>query len=181
MIVWLDLETTGLNPLEEDLLEAGIIVTNDNLEEVVRSKHLVETGYALNDLSDVVRRMHNASGLLDDYRKGPRLSPYDVAQRFIAVIDLFGARGAPLGGSTIAFDRMMLWRHMPDLLEAVHYRSIDVSTLNELGQRWAPEACHRRPQKRDLHRVFEDIEDSINVAKYWGGFLYGEDIVRALA
>jgi oligoribonuclease len=49
---------------------------------------------------------------------------------------------------------------MPILDQFLHYRLIDVSTLNELSKRWFPK---QRPwEKQNSHRALDDIEESIN-------------------
>ncbi len=44
-------------------------------------------------------------------------------------------------GNSICQDRRFLARHMPALERFFHYRNLDVSTLKELAQRWAPQVA----------------------------------------
>ena len=34
MLIWVDLETTGLNPNEDKILEVAVAITDDNLQEI---------------------------------------------------------------------------------------------------------------------------------------------------
>lgn len=68
MIVWADLETTGLDPLKGSILEIAMVATDDNFVQIgvpfvslVKPLHLL--GYEAMD--DFVKKMHTKSGLLD--------------------------------------------------------------------------------------------------------------------
>ena len=56
---------------------------------------------------------------------------------------------------------------MPRLEAYLHYRTIDVSTLKELVSRWYP-TDHKMPhEKKQTHRVMEDIRASIDELRYY--------------
>lgn len=46
MLVWIDLETTGLDPVKNDILEVAAIVTDDNFNEVARYTNVAGFGWA---------------------------------------------------------------------------------------------------------------------------------------
>ena len=73
---------------------------------------------------------------------------------------------SPLCGNTICQDRRFLARCMPDLERFCHYRSIDVSSIRELGKRWYFEDMDNF-QKNSNHRALDDIRDSINELRYY--------------
>jgi oligoribonuclease len=77
------------------------------------------------------------------------------------------ARKAPLAGSSVHVDRMYLARDMPELLEHLHYRIIDVSSIKELVRRWYPRVFFNSPEKRGGHRALADIRDSITELGYY--------------
>lgn len=52
---------------------------------------------------------------------------------------------APLGGNSVGTDRVFLARDMPNIVEHLHYRVIDVSTIKELSRRWFPRAYFQSP------------------------------------
>jgi oligoribonuclease len=67
MLVWLDLETTGLDPNEGSILEIAMVATDDNFVElgepfvsIVKPLHLC--GFEVMD--EYVRGMHGKSGLM---------------------------------------------------------------------------------------------------------------------
>ena len=49
----------------------------------------------------------------------------------------------------------------------MHYRILDVSTVNELGYRWYPEIMKKKPKKSGAHRALTDIQESIKELKFY--------------
>ena len=64
-------------------------------------------------------------------------------------------------------DRVFLVRDMPDVVEHLHYRVIDVSTIKELSRRWFARAYFQSPAKLGGHRALGDIKDSIDELRYY--------------
>jgi oligoribonuclease len=58
-------------------------------------------------------------------------------------------------------DRRFLAKHLPELENALHYRSIDVSTVKELAKRWSPAVYGHAPKKEGSHRALDDIRESV--------------------
>ncbi len=55
---------------------------------------------------------------------------------------------SPLCGNSISQDRRFMVRYMPELNNLFHYRNIDVSSIKELGFRWAPEMVKAHKKNR---------------------------------
>lgn len=163
-IVWCDLETTGLDPSWDQLLEVCFIVTDADLhpsgvyQAVIRWPELVS-------MSPVVTKMHTDSLLLDTVHSGEAKDLWTVQHE---VIDFFERNGvndkSPLAGSTIHFDRGFLRTYLPVAHAALHYRNIDVSSLRELIKRWAPAELYT---KGDAHRATPDCFDSIAQLRHY--------------
>ena len=73
---------------------------------------------------------------------------------------------SPLCGNSIGQDRRFLVRYMKELEAYFHYRNIDVSTIKELGRRWAPEMT-RAHKKQGTHLAMMDIQESISELKHY--------------
>src|SRR5205823_1157570 len=66
VLVWTDLEMTGLDPARHSIVEIATIITDDHLDIVAEGPDLVvhATADELATMDDVVRTMHTKSGLL---------------------------------------------------------------------------------------------------------------------
>lgn len=166
-IVWIDLETTGLNPREDAILEIAVVVTDGDLAVAQLGPNLV-VHHDPADLvmDDYVRDMHTKNGLLADLESGLALD--EVERRVLAWVSQFAEpKTVPMAGSSIHFDRRFIEEHMPTLLDWFHHRVIDVSSFNECYERWAPQIKARAPESRDVHRAQEDIIDSIDRLRFY--------------
>jgi oligoribonuclease len=175
-LVWIDLEMTGLDPDADVIVEIATIVTDGSLEHVVHGPDLVVAApdAALDTMAEVVRRMHTASGLLDEIRSTDRT----VAEAEQATLDF--VRGhvpepslAPLAGNSVHADRAFLRRYMPTLEAHLHYRNVDVSTLKELARRWRPDLIEQAPDKQERHRALDDIIESIVELRFYRDAVFG--------
>lgn len=188
-LVWIDCEMTGLDTSVDALIEVAAFVTDSELNVVGTGVDVVikPPAAALEQMSDVVREMHTASGLLDQLDSG-----VDLATAEAAVLDYVreyvpGPRKAPLAGNSVGTDRLFLTRDMPTLDDYLHYRIIDVSSIKELARRWFPRAYYASPRKGGNHRALADIRESIEELRYYRDAVFvtppgpDSDTVRALA
>jgi oligoribonuclease len=173
-----DTETTGLDPWSDWLLEVGVVITDDDLVEIDAYSVLVKeapTRVMSQGMSDYVREMHTANGLLADVE----LDGVDIDVAEWALMGKLGEWGIepgtiPMSGSTVAFDRGFLKEDMPAFNALFHYRSIDVSTLKELCRQWRPDLLVESSDKDKKHRVLDDCRASIaELRRYREGLFTG--------
>ena len=81
---------------------------------------------------------------------------------------------SPMCGNSICQDRRFLARLMPTLERFFHYRNLDVSTLKELAQRWAPQVAQGF-QKTSTHLRWTMCANRSASCKY-----YRERLLRPL-
>lgn len=190
MIAWIDLETTGLNPKRDAILEVACVVTNDELREVARFERVLYHGDAnrcaqqaegdldrlagLTGIDRVVIDMHRKNELWLASRKsilGAREVEYDL----VDFLRRYAGERPQLGGSSVHFDRSFLAEHMPRVVEVLHHRQVDVSTVNELARRFWPAVHQGRPSEvagaGPAHRAMPDILLSIETARYYAARL----------
>lgn len=173
----MDLEMTGLNPSQDRIVEIATLVTDDELEVVAEGPDLViATGQeALDGMDDVVRLMHQRSGLLAAI-SASTVTLAEAAEQTLAFVrqHVPEPRKVPLAGNSIGTDRRFLAAYMPDIEHHLHYRCIDVSTVKELARRWYPEAYGAAPKKAGAHRALDDIKESVAELKYWRNTIFRE-------
>lgn len=164
MLAWMDLEMTGLDHTSDLIVEIATLVTDDDLTIVAEGPDLVihQPPEALARMGDFVREMHTKSGLLRQI-EGSTTTLEDAGVATLAFLKqhIPEERTVPLCGNSIGTDRRFLAAYLPEIEEFLHYRSVDVSTLKELAQRWNPAAVSSAPAKRETHRALDDIRESI--------------------
>jgi oligoribonuclease len=169
-LVWIDCEMTGLDPVNDVLVEIAVVVTDSELTLLDDGIDiLIATEPAkLAAMQDVVREMHTQSGLLTALESATT-SLRDAEQQVLDYVKRFvpERRKAPLCGNSIATDRTFIARYMPQLDDHLHYRMVDVSSIKELTRRWYPRVYFNAPAKAGGHRALADIVDSINELRYY--------------
>ena len=197
MLVWTDVETTGLDERTGSLLEVALVVTNDNLDEIAATSRVIQPAGCMwaNLMNPFVASMHHENGLIKDVNeKGQPVVEvgaclYDWLIDAVAVyagsehhVDAGGLepheilkKNTPLAGSTVSFDRRWLRQFLPEIEDLFHYRSIDVSSITELAHRWAPTVYAERPKSGKAHRALADARESISYLSYYRrvGFVGG--------
>ncbi len=169
-LVWLDCEMTGLDLERDVLIEVAALVTDSELNVLGTGVDVVihADESALGSMVEIVREMHDKSGLTDAVRTST-VTVEQAEQLVMAYVTAYvpEPRTAPLCGNSIATDRGFLAKHMPRFDQHLHYRMIDVSSVKELCRRWYPRAYFGQPQKGLAHRALADIQESIRELEFY--------------
>lgn len=167
-LIWIDLEMTGLDPLQERIIEIATVVTDSELNVVAEGPSIAinQSEKLLQAMDEWNTNQHGKSGLTDRVRK----SSVTEAQAEAATLEFLKQwvpEGvSPMCGNSIGQDRRFLVRYMPELANYFHYRNLDVSTLKELVKRWKPELMNGF-NKKASHLAMDDIHDSIQELAYY--------------
>jgi oligoribonuclease len=167
-LIWIDLEMTGLVPEQHRIIEIATVVTDGNLEVLaegpVFAVRQADADLALMDEWNT--RQHGQSGLTQRVRDS-RVTETEAERQTVEFLNQWvPPNKSPMCGNSICQDRRFLARWMPALEKYFHYRNMDVSTLKELCQRWAPDVA-RGFAKESTHLALADIRDSIAELKYY--------------
>ncbi len=167
---------TGLNPDTDRIIEIATIVTDKHLAVLAEGPVLAvhQSDAVMAGMDDWNTRQHASSGLTARVLA----SATDEASAERATLSFLERwvepRRSPMCGNSICQDRRFLARHMPALERFFHYRNLDVSTLKELAQRWAPHIAQGF-LKSSTHLALDDVRESIRELEY-----YRERLLRTL-
>lgn len=167
-LIWIDLEMTGLDPQNDQIIEIATIVTDSALNELAEGPvvaiHQPEAVLAAMD--DWNTRQHGKSGLTDRV-KASAVTVAAAERETLAFLEQWVPKGlSPMCGNSICQDRRFMARLMPALEGYFHYRNLDVSTLKELARRWAPQ-IYAGFTKDSSHLALADIRDSIAELRHY--------------
>lgn len=173
IVAWLDKETGGLDPMDHQPLEVGVIVTRmvngEIAEELGRHHAYVEVMDDGSFIGDFAREMHTKNGLLEKCKTEGL--PVDVVDADLFLF-LSSFKEEPrqilLGGSSVHFDYRFLQHWMPKSYAHFSHRLVDVSSVQVTRN----VACglhikdgFTAPGDRE-HRVFADLEMSMEMYRW---------------
>lgn len=174
VLVWIDCEMTGLDLAHDALIEVACVITDSELNQLDEGVDVVikPPPESLEQMSQVVREMHTASGLLPELPSGVTLAEaeslvLDYIRRHVPE-----PKKAPLCGNSIGTDRTFIARDMPGVDAWLHYRMVDVSSIKELVRRWYPRVYFAAPEKQGGHRALADITESIRELRYYRAAIF---------
>ena len=170
---------TGLDVTRDALIEVAVVITDADLNIVDPGIDVLITppAEALEGMNDFVRQMHTSSGLLDELSSGTTME--DAQQQVLDYIRRFvpTPKKALLAGNSVGTDKMFLEANMPLVIDHLHYRLVDVSSIKELAKRWYRKAFEEAPVKHGGHRALADILESIQELEYYRRVLFPHEPV----
>jgi oligoribonuclease len=168
LLVWIDLEMTGLQPATDHIIEIATIVTDKDLTVLAEGPVMAihQSDEVLGRMDEWNRQHHGASGLIERVRASS-FSAADAERRTLGFLtSLVTPRTSPMCGNSVCQDRRFLAREMAQLEHFFHYRNLDVSTLKELAHRWAPQLAEGF-NKESAHLALADIRESIRELRHY--------------
>lgn len=182
LLVWVDMEMTGLRPDHDRIIEVALVITDESLAVRAQSESFAirQTDEVLGGMDQWNQSTHKRSGLIDRVR----VSPWSEESAEQALLDFLApwvpSGKSPMCGNSICQDRRFMARYMPRLESYFHYRNLDVSTLKELCRRWRPEVA-RKFGKRGAHTALADIFESIDELRFYREHFIGQAAAPASA
>lgn len=166
-LIWIDLEFSGLDFKNNDILEIATIVTDKDLNILEKGPNIaIKTKKdILESMDDWNKKTHSNSGLVTKCLESSTALK-EAENETLDFLKKWTQKGeSPICGNSIGQDKRMLLKYMPELSEHFHYRVIDVSTIKELSQRW--DLGLEKFKKEETHTALHDIEESIEELKYY--------------
>jgi len=171
-LIWIDLEMTGLDTINDTIIEIATVVTDAELNVLAKGPvcAIRHDDTVLKAMDDWNRRHHTDSGLWQRVVH----SSYSISaaeSETIQFLKEWVEQGiSPMCGNSICQDRRFLHRLMPELESWFHYRNLDVSTIKILANEWLPPEL-REFEKENRHEALADIQESIDELRYFRQFM----------
>ncbi|CCF56523.1 hypothetical protein KAFR_0B02250 [Kazachstania africana CBS 2517] len=170
-IVWVDCEMTGLDHVNDRIIEICCIITDGNLNIID------ETGYesvvhcdksVLDNMNEWCIEHHGNSGLTakvlasDKTKEQVETELLDYVKKYIPEKNT-----GILAGNSIHMDRLFMLKEFPTVIDHLFYRLIDVSTIMEVSRRHNPDLASVFPKKETAHTAKKDILESIEQLRWY--------------
>lgn len=169
-LVWVDVETTGLDPDYNAILEVAVVVTDGDLVELAAASWVcafpnpIDDGGHKQAISPVVMKMHTDNNLWQECARSD-LTMYDVDLLTSGFVDFHAPYyKGPICGSSPHFDKAFLDVSMPFVASKFNHRAFDASTLKQaFMQQYTPIT---EPAGDVAHRALSDIRASIQSVRF---------------
>ena len=168
-LFWFDMESTGLLPQSDIVLEVGLIITDFNLEPKASYQSFVRN--STQELKAALAaspwgKIQPASYFEVFLRECPQAPTlFEVQKNILKILDQYFSEDEKiiLAGNTIGTDRRFIEKYFQKIESRLHYRMLDVSAwkvffVNKYGLQYP---------KKNKHQALEDIKESISELAYY--------------
>ncbi|MBQ3476185.1 oligoribonuclease [Candidatus Saccharibacteria bacterium] len=169
VLLWVDLEMTGLDPKKDKIMEVAAIATDIKLNPIADYRAIAKVSDDVIKSRMVGQFWDNHTKIRDDLiaqnQNGKPIS--QIESEMINFIEQYFGKEIYLAGNSIHQDRKFIEQEMPELNQKLHYRMLDVSAWKIYFEN----ALNQKFIKPENHRALDDINGSIEELKWYLTFL----------
>ena len=161
--LFVDIETTGLDENNSQILEIYACLVDDNFSPVNEFHRIF---YHTDKIVDkIVDKMHTDNGLLAECSLS-HIDNITIGGDFKIFIDtFFTSRKIILAGCSVHFDLRFLIANYPWLEEYLHHRVLDIRSILFVDPNHGKQII--LPYRTDEHRAKVDCLNAVYTAKYY--------------
>lgn len=167
-LIWIDLEMTGLDPINDYIVELAVVVTDNDLNIVAKGPNLpiFQKEEIINNMSSWSANQHEKSGLTEKIRNS-KISEKEAENATLEFLNKHVKKGtSPMCGNSVHQDRIFLRKYMPNLEAFFHYRNLDVSSFKIISSLWN-KGLEEKFIKEEQHTAMADILESVEEMKHY--------------
>jgi len=168
---------TGLDPNKDKIIQIVCYITNWDLSLMQEKgfEHVIwRSPELLNSMDEWCTKTHTESGLVERVKasktnaRKAAFHMLDYIKRFIPEKNV-----GLLCGNSVHADKLFMKDEFKIVLDHLHYRIGDVSSIKEFALRWSsPDILQNVPKKKYTHEARQDILESIEEARYWANAIF---------
>ncbi|VEU23961.1 DEKNAAC105142 [Brettanomyces naardenensis] len=169
-IIWVDCEMTGLDHVNDHIIEICCLVTDKNLKILDQNGYESVIHYpksVMDQMNGWCIQHHGDSGLTKKVISSKKTLPQVEEELLTYIKGFVSPKIGILAGNSIHMDRLFMLKEMPKVIDYLTYRLIDVSTIMEISKRHNPKVQGLMPPKIGAHTAKQDIIESINQLKFY--------------
>lgn len=173
-LFWLDMEMSGLDPVQNRILEVAVIITDLELNTLKTFETAVyQPPEVLTAMDAWCTEHHGKSGLTARVPEG--LAETEVETVLLRLAnEQMGNERVILCGNSISQDRKFVEMYFKQFDKKLHYRMLDVSSFKLIFEH----KYKQKFKKENKHRALDDIKESIAEFKFYLNFISVPEIVK---
>jgi len=163
---------TGLDCDNDQIIEIFCIITNGNLDILDKEGWGVvphQSKETMDKMDEWCTRTHGQTGLTAKVLAS-KVSPEQAATGLLEYIKKYipEPKQGLLAGNSVHADKAFLRKEpYKKVMDHLHYRILDVSSMKIAAQLWSEDIYKEVPRKRNVHSAKDDILESIAEARYY--------------
>ena len=178
-LLFIDTETTGLDPSKARLLEVAVgVVDPETLTELWSANWVLpcpDLETVFNDTDTYVQNMHTVNGLWADVHQATEgLDTNQISEQFdrtqseilenLARFGIGHSSKVPICGYNPGFDLGFLQAYLPGLAKVFTHTKGDVRSLELFATGWD---CNKHTPNNHSHRAHDDLQDEIEALRHY--------------